>query len=104
MVTSTVDLGYRIEHKVTEHILTMAEVSTKVAGSETDRMASEEKSYLMALASKVIFLRERKKALVFIGGQMERHTKVSGWTIRLTDSEHMHGLKEESTLDSGKTA
>jgi len=103
-VMSTVGLGCRIEHKVTEHIRTTVEVSTKVAGLETDKMASAEKSYLTVLASKVIFLRERKKALVFIGGQTEHLMKVSGWTIRLTDLEHMHGLKEESTLDSGKIA
>lgn len=103
MVMSTVDHGYRIELKVMVHIQTTVEVSTKVDGLETDRMVLEERSYLMALVSKVILLREKKKALVFIGGQMEHHTKVSGWTIRLTDSEHMHGLKEENTLDSGKT-
>lgn len=96
------EIGYKIVPKAMEYIQIRVVDSMKEAGIVIDRMELAVKCFLMAPHLKAISYKVEKKVLGSINGLMEPLMKVSGMTIKSTDSVYIHGLKVVLIQDFGK--
>ena len=103
MATFTRVSGSTTKPTVMESTPTLRGHVTKASGKRTNKTAKGLKPGLRVPSTKAITWCRRRKDRVSIRGQMDPLMKVSGSTIKLTDSEPTFGKTGASTTDSGPT-